>query len=80
MVFIKCYNDISYIFDAIEYYIYGFILGVTLEKFKVIKLLKILLHNNFIKNIFFVVLILGLIYVNYYLLCSLLGMLYDLNF
>lgn len=80
LVFIKCYNDITYIFVAIEYYIYGFILGVTLEKFKVIKLFKIILQNNFIKNILFVVLILGLIYVNYYLFCSLLGLLYDLNF
>lgn len=74
---IKCYNDINCIYNAIECFVYGYILGIFLKKYK--NVLINLINTNFIKKILTILFILGLIYVNFILLNTILCLLSGLN-
>lgn len=74
---IKCYNDINCIYIAIEYFVYGYILGIFLKKYK--NVLINLINTNFIKKILTILFILGLIYVNFILFNTILCLFTGLN-
>src|SRR6202000_2181136 len=82
VLIVKCYQEINNLYIALEYFFYGKLLRLVLTKYKNIftRLLNVLINNKLIKYLIFSLIFIGLVYINFILLSSIVLILTGLNF